>query len=270
MSVAVQSLGSGSSGNAFLIVAGEALVVVDCGISPRALTGGLAALGRSLADVDALLLTHEHADHVRGLPAMARAGVRVVSTPGTARAAGVPPRLREELRRAAELRLGSITVDALSVSHDAAEPCGFSVVAGGARVTVLTDLGRDEPALHGVLDDSDLVVLEANHDEAMLRRGPYPPHLKRRVMSDVGHLSNAACGAMLGAALTRNGLLPTVWLAHLSQTNNRPEVARQEVARALAARGRVAPILPLPRRGPGPVWRSDARPTVPIQLAMGL
>ncbi|CAA9546973.1 MAG: hypothetical protein AVDCRST_MAG49-1457 [uncultured Thermomicrobiales bacterium] len=270
MPIAVQSFGSGSSGNALLVESSETLILIDCGLAPRSLAAALAASGRSLGDLDAVLLTHEHVDHMRALSGLARAGVTVVCTAGTARSAAVASERWEEIRPATELRLGDLAIEALPVSHDAAEPCGFTLSADGVRVTVATDLGRADAALHGVVAVSDLVVLEANHDEEMLRRGPYPARTKRRVLSDLGHLSNDASGALLAASFVGTRRLPTVWLAHLSQTNNRPELARQAVARALAARDQVAPILPLPRREVGPVWRSNGQPVTPIQLAMGL
>jgi phosphoribosyl 1,2-cyclic phosphodiesterase len=107
-------------------------------------------------------------------------------------------------------------------------------------VTILTDLGRPSPAAIEAIAESDLVVLEANHDEALLRRGPYPVHLQRRILSDTGHLSNTDCAELLASALRGPRRLPSVWLAHLSQTNNRPQLARQTVAAISPAPGFVS------------------------------
>jgi phosphoribosyl 1,2-cyclic phosphodiesterase len=270
MPLSVRSFGSGSSGNALLIDAGSDVVVVDCGVGARALTAGLRAAGRRLEDVSAVLLTHEHADHVRSLPQVVKARVPLIATPGTARAAGLAASGREELSPGGQISVGAFTVTALAVSHDAVEPCGYHLQAHGVAVTVVTDLGRPDPALHDYLAASDLIVLEANHDEAMLRTGPYPAHLKRRVLSATGHLSNADCGLLLLAALRGTARPPTVWLAHLSTTNNRPVLARQTVERTLARQGLAAPVAPLPRHGHDAVWSPDRRPPVAIQMALPL
>jgi len=268
MTLSVRCLGSGSSGNALLVDAGTSAVVVDCGIGARALGAGLRAAGRAIGDLAAVLLTHEHADHVRALPQVLKAGVPLVATAGTARAADLPATRTEVVRPNRPVAVGEIEVTALAVCHDAAEPCGFHLRAGGAAVTVVTDLGRGEAALHNHLAAADLVVLEANHDEAMLRAGPYPAHLKRRVLSPSGHLSNADCGSLLAAALTAGAASPTVWLAHLSTTNNRPALARQTVQAALARHGLTPVVVPLPRHGHERVWQPGEARGGAVQLAM--
>ena len=264
----IRSLGSGSSGNALLVDTGNAAIVIDCGVGVRALANGLAASGRSLRELDAVFLTHEHGDHVRSLPNAVRAGVRLAATAGTARAAGVPSHLWEEVRVGRECRVGGLTITPLRVSHDAAEPCGYHVRTHDSAITVVTDIGCGDEALDEFLVASDLIVLEANHDEAMLRQGPYPTHLKRRVLSDVGHLSNADCGRLLLRALNGTGRSRTIWLAHLSQTNNRPPLARDTVARALAADGTPHEVVPLARHGHEPHWPSGGRPSVAVQMPL--
>jgi len=270
MVASVRSLGSGSSGNALLIDAGTTSLVVDCGIGPRALVAGLAAANRTIGELKAVLLTHEHVDHVRALPRVAKEGVPLIATTGTARAAGVPPKSVESVRDGREVRIAEASVVPIGVSHDAAEPCGYHIRLAGIAVTVVTDLGRPEPALLEYLAASDLIVLEANHDEALLRAGPYPAHLKRRVLSPTGHLSNADCGRLLGDALATSARSPTVWLAHLSTTNNRPALARQAVERALVVRGLTPPVVPLPRHGHELVWRPGEHRRVAVQLSLTL
>lgn len=268
MALTVRSLGSGSTGNALVVNADGCLVVVDCGIGSRALSAGLQASGHRLEDVAAVLLTHEHVDHVRSLPQVLKAGVAVVATAGTARAAALPSGRVKTLRDGMSTAVGRIEVTALAVSHDAAEPSGFHLTSGGTAITVLTDLGRPDPALNDHLAASDLIVLEANHDEAMLRAGPYPSHLKRRVLSATGHLSNADCARMLADALSDASQFPTVWLAHLSTTNNRPSIARQTVQRSLAHHGLAPTIVPLPRSGHERVWTPGQDADVTRQLAL--
>jgi len=267
--LSVQSLGSGSSGNALLIEEEGALLLVDCGIGARAMAAGLRAVGRRLVDLDALLLTHEHADHVRALPQVVRAGVPVVATRGTAAAAGVTGKRHEQIRGGTSLAVAGLTVTALPLCHDAAEPCGFHIEGRHGSILVATDLGCAAGGWGDRLAAADLIVLEANHDELLLRTGPYPAHLKRRVLSERGHLSNAACGAFLAEAFAANGhRSPTVWLAHLSQTNNRPALARETVLRSLAARGFAPLVLPLPRHAGGPTWRFGDDRSTPIQLPL--
>lgn len=257
MTVVVRSLGSGSSGNALLIETERSCLLVDCGTSARSIAAALPRTAVSADRLTALLLTHEHADHVRSLPSLSPRGVRIVATPGTAQALGLPDELTTPLALGSQLALGSFTVTALGVSHDAAEPCGYLIVAGDTRITVITDLGEPDAQLHKPLADSDLIVIEANHDVEMLRRGPYPAHLKRRVGAPTGHLSNADCGALLREALAKSNRPRTIWLAHLSAVNNRPEVATSTVTAALGEQAALHAIVPLPRAGRPIVWRSD-------------
>jgi phosphoribosyl 1,2-cyclic phosphodiesterase len=268
--ITVRSLGSGSSGNAILIDTGDCLVAVDCGIGSRALTNGLREANRTINDLDAVLLTHEHTDHVRALPRVVASQIPIVATAGTARATRLPIAGWTHIRGRTSMPLRSLEVTALSVSHDAAEPCGYHIRCQSHAITVLTDLGIGHPSLHDYLAESDLIVLEANHDEAMLRSGPYPAHLKRRVLSTSGHLSNEDCGSLLTSALPVNGRARTVWLAHLSTTNNRPGLAEAAVRTALRAHGRDDHVVALPRYSHEVAWHSvDAEPA-PAQLRMDL
>lgn len=270
MSLTVRSLGSGSSGNALLLDDGDTSLLVDCGIGPRLLAKALGAANRRVEDIGAVLVTHEHIDHVRGLKALTRHGARFISSCGTATAAQLPVESWEEIRMGASIRSGGITVTALSVSHDAKEPCGYHIAAAsGGKVVVLTDLGCRDDSLIDPLSEANLIVLEANHDLSMLRTGPYPQHLKRRVLSATGHLSNSDCGQLLAASLRRVSNPGEVWLAHLSQTNNRPQLAVSHVRQSLAAAGVATNVIALPRQATGPTW-SASRPnpgqTTSIQM----
>ncbi len=267
----VQSLGSGSAGNALVFHAGGRAVLIDHGISPRALRTALAIHGLAPADLDAILITHEHTDHVHGLRAgLLTTACPVVGTEGTL--AHLPTARGRSLVAGPgqSLCIGTWEITALPVSHDAAAPCGFSVASHGLRCTVLTDLGERSGMAGEYLAASDLLVIEANHDAAMLRSGPYPAHLKRRVLSPAGHLSNDDCGHLLAAALGSAPRPRTVWLAHLSTTNNRPLAARQTVERALLLAGIVQPVIPLARHGHEQVWRADVVPAGAVQLNLDL
>ncbi|MDQ3547926.1 MAG: hypothetical protein M3439_03820, partial [Chloroflexota bacterium] len=144
------------------------------------------------------------------------------------------------------------------VRHDALDPCGFFIETPGGNLTVLPDLGCWRDNLADALRHSDLIVLEANHDLEMLHRGPYPPHLKRRVASDVGHLANDTCGRALATTLAGITGFPTVWLAHLSATNNRPEAAVAAVTAELTGKDLRLNVYALPRREVGPRWENVA------------
>ena len=265
----VTSLASGSSGNALAIEHDGQTLLVDAGCQPRRLTQLLDQAGVQPLTLAAVLISHEHSDHVAGLGAIPR-HVPLVMTPGTRAAA---PRLNGESaffgRNVVEQPCGStrdvgpFRVSSFPVSHDGAEVCGYLVEAGGRRVAVFTDLGCAEPHLREPLSLADLVVIEANHDEQLLFNGPYPWHLKRRVASDRGHLSNVACARLLCEVLSSERRV--VWLAHLSRTNNRPQIARGAVTNGLFAQGcHGHTVQVLPQYGTHLRWQPQ-----PLQLALG-
>ena len=254
-SLTVQSLGSGSSGNAYVVRTASTVILVDCGFGIRRIASVLSTHGLNLDRLDAVVVSHEHSDHVRAVDSLRRRRLPLLMTGGTATAL--------ELRATDHVRLtptgGRVVGDALvtvvTTSHDAAEPCGVSIVTPGGTVSILTDMGCPNEAVVRACAASDLLVVEANHDVDMLRLGPYPSHLKRRVGSDVGHLSNRQTGELLADALTDAGGGPqTIWLAHLSATNNRPSLAVETVRRIAASRLRGRTVEALPRLSPGPVW----------------
>lgn len=262
------SLASGSSGNALVVEHDGFAVLVDCGIAPRKLAALLREAGVAPADLGGVLITHEHSDHVVGVNVVPRTlDIPFMMTPGTHRAnpfaGGLPAFAR---RRVVEQPLGStrtlgpFEVTSFPVSHDGAEVCGYLLEAGGFATAIFTDLGVAEPHLHEPLARADLLVIEANHDEQMLWNGPYPWHLKRRVASDRGHLSNGSCGRLLCEVLPERGR--EVWLAHLSRTNNAAQVAADTVRAELLARGygrEAHAIRVLPPQGAVHRWEPQAR-----------
>lgn len=259
-SPSVQSLGSGSSGNAFIITTGTETLLIDCGVGIRTMTGALRERGIAPADFSVICVTHEHSDHIRTLPKVMTAGVPVYATGGTARRSAVPAAQHERAVSDTPISLAGATIWPLPVFHDAVEPCGFMVeMEGGARVTLLTDLGTWHDSLRDFVRASDLIILEANHDEEMLRDGPYPAYLKKRVASDVGHLSNRHCGIALGDALRGTTHQPEIWLAHLSEHNNRPGLAEETVRQALHEQGLDPDVTALPRQSPGKIWTPGTR-----------
>ncbi|MER3485263.1 MAG: hypothetical protein C4345_04070, partial [Chloroflexota bacterium] len=199
----------------------------------------------------------EHTDHIQGIKPVLRAKVPILTLPGTARAAELDGTLVEPMSIGVECAVGAFTVTALSVSHDAVEPVGFFLRHPEASITVITDLGRDDDGLIEPLAYSDVIVVEANHDRELLWRGPYPIQLKRRVAAPTGHLSNDDCAALLLRALKQSARQPAIWLAHLSATNNRPDLAVATVASALSEIIPAERIRALPRREGAQCWQSD-------------
>jgi phosphoribosyl 1,2-cyclic phosphodiesterase len=238
--VLVSILASGSSGNAMLVSAGGTHVLIDAGISARRVAAGITNAGLDPNELSAVLVTHEHSDHVSGLgPVARRFGVPVYATDGThgaaARRAGdVPSRMFIEAGRT--FRVGELEIHPFATSHDCAEPVGYSMSDGARRVTIATDLGVVGRAVRRHISAADLVVLEFNHDERMLAQGPYPWSLKKRIMSNVGHLSNVAAAAEIAAL--RGTPLADLVLAHLSDENNAPELALAAAGKALEGAGR--------------------------------
>ena len=257
--VSVQSLGSGSSGNAFLVRRGDHIVLLDCGVGIRTINGALRERGLRLDQIDAILLTHEHIDHVRTLPRVLGAGMPVIATQGTFDMITIADNQWLPIGPRRSIEVAGMSIWSLPVSHDAIEPCGFLIEMPEACITIITDLGSWHERLRGAIAVSDLVVLEANHDDDMLRRGPYPPHLKRRVASTVGHLSNHACGTAISSIAADGRSEPDVWLAHLSATNNRPRLAEDTVRDALVTSNVQLSVTALPRQEPGPIWAPPIR-----------
>ena len=233
------SFASGSTGNCSLLSEGSTHILIDAGISMRRITKCLAQLGLSDADVAGVLITHEHRDHTAALATMAKKGKMRIYAPRT-----VANHLRWTVSGMDEIiniinvneafSLGEVSVTAFHTSHDTDESVGY-VFQAEARFGYCTDTGCVTEDMLSVLTGVDAAAIEANHDEMLLRYGSYPYYLKRRVLSDRGHLSNEA-SAKLAEKLCMSGAKKIV-LAHLSRENNRPELALQAVEQHLEERG---------------------------------
>jgi phosphoribosyl 1,2-cyclic phosphodiesterase len=226
-------LGSGSRGNAMVIEAGRSLVLLDCGFSVMQVKARLASLGKRPEDLTAIVVTHEHGDHASGVATLARGfGIAVWATPGTARAAALGATADCRLFDChAPFAIGDLEAAPFPVPHDAREPSQFVFGDGARRLGVLTDVGSITPHIVGCLDGCDALVLECNHDPALLAAGDYPPSLKQRVGGRDGHLSNGQAAELLGRL---NGAkLQHIVAAHLSEKNNRPHLAQRALATAL-------------------------------------
>ncbi len=208
--------------------------MVDCGLSLKAAEERLKMLGRTPLDVTALLVTHEHSDHIQGVARFARRyNTPVWMTPGTASVAAVAGISRlHTLNCHRELELGEIVVQPFPVPHDAREPCQFAFSGAGRRLGVLSDTGHITSHITELLNGCHALALESNHDLEMLRRGPYPASVKHRVASSVGHLNNAQAAELLGSV--QHPELQWVVALHISEQNNTRDSVRSALSGALA------------------------------------
>jgi phosphoribosyl 1,2-cyclic phosphodiesterase len=228
-------LGSGSEGNAAVVEAGDGSsttrILLDNGFNGRQLRQRLARAGLSIDDLDAVVLTHEHSDHVGGVRTLLRqAALPVFCSIGTARAASLTD-VATEVVAGEVLAVGALRLVPFAVSHDAAEPLQYVFSDGDRRLGVLTDLGTPGEDVFSALAGVDALLLECNHDAGMLRASAYPPLLKQRILGDQGHLSNAQAAALLQRLDCRR--LALVAAAHLSRRNNLPHLAQQALAEVL-------------------------------------
>jgi phosphoribosyl 1,2-cyclic phosphodiesterase len=235
MGLTVHSIASGSSGNSILIKDDQNTLLIDAGIGIRRLVAALEAVEVNPADLSAILITHEHSDHVAGAVRMSRRfGIPLAANaPTLASIAGSNDVPHMTIELGEEIAFGQLCVRSFPVSHDATCPVGYSVSCSGTTVCIATDTGALTVPVRNEASLADLLILESNHDVNMLVAGPYPWHLKRRIMGDWGHLSNETAASLL-FGLAASGRNPSVWLAHLSKTNNSPEAALSSAKRVLS------------------------------------
>lgn len=226
-------LASGSSGNSTLICADGTNILIDAGISRRQISWRLEAFGLSLESIDAVLITHEHGDHIRGLEVLCRYhDVPVWASAGTWRELKTRSPAGGELISGKEVRIGGLHILPVATSHDAAEPLGFVLDDETTRVGYCTDTGCFTSLLRERMCDLDFMLLEANHDQDLLRHGPYPWHLKQRIASRHGHLANhQSVEAVESIASAR---LRALIALHLSEENNEPGMAREALLGCLS------------------------------------
>ena len=247
------SFSSGSSGNCYLVATDAAAILVDAGTTGKNMLAGLSKCGLSPGDIDAVFLTHEHHDHIRGLPQIIKESGKmreegrdfyIYGSSGTIAATEErlfgkieltdariinPPKDEQD-----KIIIGDIIVTPFRLSHDAAEPFGFRFDAGGKSVAIVTDTGYITDSIYRNVRDVDYLALEANHEKNILLMGRYPYNLKTRILGDYGHLSNEAAGEGLSRILEdRGGKILKVGLAHLSKENNTPDMARVTITNIL-------------------------------------
>ncbi|SHK55019.1 Phosphoribosyl 1,2-cyclic phosphodiesterase [Selenomonas ruminantium] len=232
----VRILASGSKGNAVFVEMDGTRLLLDAGISATKIKKGLASLGVEASSLDGILVTHEHRDHVAGLVTLSKwYHLPIFTRPGTIE------HMKERAAIPAEcfcpvgehFSINGLSVDSFNIPHDAAEPVGFCL-RGRRTVTLATDLGFVTANVQAALEGADVLILESNHDPEVLKQGAYPWHLKRRILSNRGHLANSDAAW----ALLRMQKRPEkVFLAHLSEENNRPDLAEDTVQGILARQG---------------------------------
>jgi phosphoribosyl 1,2-cyclic phosphodiesterase len=245
------SVGSSSSGNSYIVMTEGRTILVDVGLPAKKIIGALESLGIEPADVDAVLITHEHVDHVKSVRAISRkcCNAFFYASRGTVECTEnfcYVPEERTVLLSAGEIvRLDNdddMEIGVFPLSHDAAEPLGFTITSGGEKLAIVTDTGVVSEEIYSAISDAGLLVFEANHDVDMLMFGEYPYRVKVRIKSDKGHLSNDYAGEVLASILADRKAMRTkeplrIMLAHLSFHNNAPLFARQTVEDALVAAG---------------------------------
>lgn len=227
------SLGSGSKGNSLLIQSGDTCVMIDNGFSVRESEKRLTAHGVNPADIHAVLVTHEHSDHINGVGAFARKyDITVYATRGTlssGRLGELPSSQVLNCHKA--FAIGDLEISPFPVPHDASEPCQFVVGDGDRRLGILTDTGSSTPHIEETLSGLDALLLECNHDLQMLENGDYPYNVKVRVAGDYGHLNNQQAAQLL-MRIDTSGLQHII-AAHISEKHNTPELAQRTLSEAL-------------------------------------
>lgn len=229
------SIASGSSGNCIFIGTEQTSLLVDIGISAKQAETGLHTIDRTLKDIDGILVTHEHSDHIRGVGVAARkVGIPIYGTKGTLEAikncsslGKIDEGLYREISPDEIFQVGDMEIVPFRISHDAADPVAYRVNSGEKSAAVVTDLGVYNDYIVDHLQGLDAVLLEANHDVRMLQAGVYPYYLKQRILSNHGHLSNENAGRLLCRILHDN--LKSVFLGHLSKENNYEALAYETV-----------------------------------------
>lgn len=229
------SIASGSSGNCIYVGTDTAHVLVDTGISKKRTEEGLRGLDLSLSDIDGILITHEHSDHIGGLGVLVRKReIPIYATEGTIREikktrslGAIPEDLFVKVNPEKRFTIKDMTINPMHISHDAAEPVAYRICHGEKKIGIVTDLGNYNDYTVECLQGMDALLLEANHDIRMLQAGPYPYYLKQRILGDRGHLSNENTGRLLCRLL--HDKLKAVVLGHLSRENNLAELAYETV-----------------------------------------
>lgn len=226
------NLYSGSSGNSTYIEYNETRILIDAGVSCQRICKALAELSVSLDMIDAILITHEHTDHTKGLTTISKKfNTQIYATNKTwsqMSALKLPEFNHVAFNANKSFRIGDLVIDPFSIPHDAIDPCAFCIFAGNKKITVATDIGHVDDAIYNKLVGSDVLLLESNYEPNTLMNGNYPYFLKKRIAGDFGHLSNESASKVIKRLYDDTGI-SNIILGHLSKENNFPELAYQTV-----------------------------------------
>lgn len=240
-------LGSGSSGNCYLLKTGNSGILIDAGIGIRQLKKSLKEYGFSLDHIDAVLITHDHADHIKAVghlandfnkPVYATELVHLGINRNYCTTSKLTAKHQRIMCKGTETQIGDFTIKPYEVSHDSTDCVGYRIETMGTTFCIITDCGVVTHQVAEAISAANYLVIEANYEESMLQSGPYPAYLKGRIQSEKGHLSNHQCAEALANHATPE--LKHVWLCHLSEENNHPELARKTVDQVLRSNGIVA------------------------------
>ncbi len=241
------SFGSGSSGNSYLLYTDSDALMIDAGVGVRSLKKHAKNYGLAMSRIHNLLITHDHADHIKcvgslsneyHLPVYATQDVHSGIDRNYCVARKVDSSLRHYLVPGVTAEMGAFRVTPFTVPHDSSDNVGYEIVSQGITFCIITDAGRVTEEMGRYIGRANFLVLEANHDVEMLQNGPYPQHLKTRIQNGTGHLNNRACAEAIAQYMGEQ--LRHVWLCHLSEENNHPELARKTVETVLRSYGIVA------------------------------
>ncbi len=241
MSIKFCSLSSGSSGNCQYIETENTKILIDAGFSGKKIESLLSSIGVCPTSLDAILVTHEHIDHTMGVGVLSRRyDLPIYANSNTW--VGMEPIIKKVKEKNSKVfntnktfNLNDLSIYPFSVSHDALEPVGYLIYHKNIKISIITDTGWVNDSMKENIKNSHLYFIESNHDVKMLKEGSYPYYLKQRIMSNVGHLSNVDAGEVLGDVLSGNGEI--VLLAHLSQDNNKPQLAYETVRNIILEQG---------------------------------
>lgn len=236
------SLYSGSSGNSIFIASDNAKVLIDAGLAGKKIDEALKHIGEEASSIDGIFITHEHIDHIKGVGVLSRKyDIPIYANDNTwAVMEKNIGKIKEHniriMDRRSSITINDLEIRSFNIPHDAIAPVGYTVSYAGKNASVVTDFGVFTEEIRDNIIDSDIILLESNHDVNMLRMGPYPYKLKLRVLGENGHLSNEDCGSAI-VSLLKNDKKKQIVLGHLSGTNNHPDLAYQTVVDVLSANG---------------------------------
>ncbi|WP_252216695.1 MBL fold metallo-hydrolase [Clostridium sp. VAP41] len=236
------SLYSGSSGNSMFIASEKSKILIDAGLPGKRIDEALKSINQSPNDLDGIFVTHEHSDHIKGVGVLSRKyDIPIYANSNTWNAMeSLIGKIKEHNIKVIDKRsvtqIKDLDVKAFNIPHDSISPMGYTIANKDKKVSVATDLGTFTKEIYDNIKESEIILLESNHDVSMLKYGPYPYSLKRRILSEIGHLSNDDCGEAI-VEILKNGFNKKVILGHLSSTNNQPDLAYQTVVNVLRENG---------------------------------